>query len=176
MPRRSTFSRKDALQSLVREFRNTGRPWPSDTASVALWALQNNKWRVPATDNVKYLARELSRALRDETFVDPQGRTVRKNHSYREPIQEPDGTWTQRVLWVEFGEANQDQMHASLQLRREQILGDCRQLKTDMDSFNDNSEESKQPIQMTFDFTMDLAELDEPTTYDDSDPDEGTDD
>lgn len=38
------------------------------------------------------------------------------------------------------------------------ILGDCRQLKTDLDSFNENRGESA-PIQISFDFTNDLLEL-----------------
>ena len=39
-----------------------------------------------------------------------------------------------------------------------QIVGDCRQLKMDVDSYNDNRL-PVQPIQMIFDFTYDLEEL-----------------
>ncbi len=49
-------------------------------------------------------------------------------------------------------------MEIAFQQRRQQIVGDCRQLKTDADSFNDNSNPGS-PIQMIFDFTDDLAEL-----------------
>jgi hypothetical protein len=38
------------------------------------------------------------------------------------------------------------------------VLGDCRQLKTDVDSYNQNYSAAT-PIQMVFDFTDDLAEL-----------------
>lgn len=49
-------------------------------------------------------------------------------------------------------------MKISFQQRRQQIVGDCRQLKVDVDSYNDlNLDE--EPIQTVFDFTMDLAEL-----------------
>jgi hypothetical protein len=37
-------------------------------------------------------------------------------------------------------------------------LGDCKQLKTDTDSYNENYN-AAEPIQMIFDFTEDLAEL-----------------
>jgi hypothetical protein len=49
-------------------------------------------------------------------------------------------------------------MQVSFQQRRQGIVGDCRQFKTDVDSFNDAHPEG-QPIQIVFDFTMDLAEL-----------------
>ena len=38
------------------------------------------------------------------------------------------------------------------------FLGDCRQLKSDADSYNDNRR-PEQPIQVIFDFSLDLAEL-----------------
>ncbi len=49
-------------------------------------------------------------------------------------------------------------MEIAFQQRRQQIVGDCRQLKTDVDSFNDNGEPGP-TIQMVFDFSEDLAEL-----------------
>ena len=45
----------------------------------------------------------------------------------------------------------------SFQQRRQQILGDCKQLKNDADSYNENRQPSVK-IQMIFDFTLDLAE------------------
>ena len=49
-------------------------------------------------------------------------------------------------------------MATAFQQRRQQILGDCRQLKIDVDSYNENRWPDE-PIQMIFDFTLDLAEL-----------------
>jgi hypothetical protein len=49
-------------------------------------------------------------------------------------------------------------MQLSFQQRRQGIVGDCRQLKTDVDSYND-AHPREEPIQMIFDFTMDLAEI-----------------
>jgi hypothetical protein len=49
-------------------------------------------------------------------------------------------------------------MQVSFQHRRKGIVGDCRQMKVDVDSFNDAHPESEQ-IEIVFDFTMDLAEL-----------------
>ena len=49
-------------------------------------------------------------------------------------------------------------MHIALQQRRQQIVGDCRQLKTDVDSYNENRKPN-QPIQLVLDFTEDVAEI-----------------
>ena len=49
-------------------------------------------------------------------------------------------------------------MAAAFQQRRQQVVSDCRQLKVDVDSYNQNQNDGK-PIQMIFDFTLDLAEL-----------------
>ena len=42
--------------------------------------------------------------------------------------------------------------------RRQQIVGDCLQLKTDVDVYNDKREPDE-PIQVPLDFTLDVAEL-----------------
>jgi hypothetical protein len=45
--------------------------------------------------------------------------------------------------------------------RRQQIVGDCCQLKTDADVYND-SRRPVQPIQIVLDFTLDVEELQQP--------------
>lgn len=55
-------------------------------------------------------------------------------------------------------------MERAFQLRRRQIVGDCKQLKTDVDSFNDNHPAEK-PIQLLLDFADDVAEASQPTDY-----------
>jgi hypothetical protein len=50
-------------------------------------------------------------------------------------------------------------MQRAFQQRRHQIFGDCKQLKTDVDSFNDNRS-PETPIQIVFDFRADLEEAD----------------
>jgi hypothetical protein len=54
--------------------------------------------------------------------------------------------------------ATRDYMETAFQQQRQQIVGDCHQLKNDVDSYNDNINPS-QPIQMVFDFRDDLAEI-----------------
>lgn len=49
-------------------------------------------------------------------------------------------------------------MEVAFKQRRRAILGDCRQLNLDVDSFNENRA-PENPIQLIFDFTNDLLEL-----------------
>jgi hypothetical protein len=49
-------------------------------------------------------------------------------------------------------------MEIAFRQRRQQIVGDCRQLKTDLDSYNENYN-AGESLQMVFDFTNDLAEI-----------------
>jgi hypothetical protein len=48
-------------------------------------------------------------------------------------------------------------MEPSFQQRRQGIVGDCRQLKTDVESYNDNQNKGEL-IQLILDFTDDMAE------------------
>lgn len=64
----------------------------------------------------------------------------------------------QLVLWADMRTAPRGHIELAFKHRRQKIVGDCRQLKTDVDSYDDNNP-SEQPIQMIFDFTKDLEEL-----------------
>ena len=86
-------------------------------------------------------------------MTDPQGRTVRAKDAAR--ISQ---NGKQITLWADIRTANQGHMERAFGQRRRQILGDCRQLKADVDSYNDNRQ-PEEPLQVIFDFTLDLAEL-----------------
>jgi hypothetical protein len=49
-------------------------------------------------------------------------------------------------------------MERALQQRRQQIVGDCSQLRRDADHYNGNYNPGK-PIQIVFDFRRDLEEM-----------------
>jgi hypothetical protein len=54
-------------------------------------------------------------------------------------------------------------MARAFQNRRQQVLGEVRQLKRDVDSYNDNRTPDW-PIRMIWDFTGDLEELEQPAS------------
>ena len=49
-------------------------------------------------------------------------------------------------------------MQIAFQQRRQQIVGDCRQLKADVDGYNENYNDALR-VQIVFDFTEDVEEL-----------------
>jgi hypothetical protein len=53
--------------------------------------------------------------------------------------------------------ATRKHMETAFQQRRQSIVGDCKQLKNDLDSYNENFNTAT-PIQIIFDFTDDLEE------------------
>ncbi len=166
-------SYSEQLRDLIQEYRDAGQPWPTDRNTIAGWLIRHKKWEPHRRSAIDVLAPQLSRAMREEIFEDPQGRLVRKKHAVRESVEQEDGTFKQLTIWVDMDDPNTDttQMKNALQLRRGQVLGDCSRLKTDMDSYNDNF--NKGPaVDMLFDFTDDLAELEQSSEYPTAPPEE----
>jgi hypothetical protein len=92
-------------------------------------------------------------AMREEYMTDPKGRRVRLLHPA--PLL-TDGT--REMMWDDIRTAPREHMQVSFQHRRQGVVGDCRQMRTDVDSYNDAHADAE-PILVVFDFTMDLAEL-----------------
>jgi len=118
---------------------------------------------------VGQLARDISRAMREECYTDPQGRRVRTKHAARRvednlSEEAENNPATQKMLWHDIRTDEAEHIIQALQQRRMQIVGDCKQLKTDADSFNDNHPSGKK-IQMVMNFEDDLADMDQPTEY-----------
>lgn len=103
---------------------------------------------------LRQCTRELSRALRAEYFTDASGHRVRAKH----PVSKKGEDGQQMVLWDDIRTAPRGHMEISFQQRRKRIVGDCRQLKTDAESYS-TAHADESPIQVEFDFTRDLREL-----------------
>ena len=103
---------------------------------------------------IKQCAEELSRAMREDYITDRQGR--------RECGLNTARPWAVRANNCHSGQtvrtATREHMQVAFQQRRQQIVGDCRQLKVDVDSYNDNYNHGL-PVQIIFDFTEDVEEL-----------------
>ena len=148
------MSYNQEMQRLVANYRDSGGVWPATMRTVAEWAVSNGRWQPQPSAVISQCADHLARALREEYRTDPQGRRVRAKHPA--PIY-TDGK--QLIFWDDIETATRSHMQAAFQTRRRQIVGDCHQLKADVDSYNENYNEER-PIQMIFDFTDDLDELD----------------
>jgi hypothetical protein len=146
------MSYNDQLLEIVARYRKAGNEWPATKRQIARWAMQSNLWQPQASAILDQFARELGRAMREEFFIDPQGRSVRAKHVAR---IKPDGG-EQQSLWGDMRDRSKPFMEVALQQRRQQIVGDCSQLKIDMDSFNQNYNETNE---LEFNFTKDVEEL-----------------
>ena len=118
---------------------------------MARWALNKQIWEPRVESLIKQAAEEFADAMRNEYFIDPQGRTVRVKYAARVMR---DGK--QVTLWGDWN-SSPEFMAVSYAQRRRLIVGGCDRLKLDVDSYNDNSNKGR-PIQMKFDFEADLAE------------------
>lgn len=145
-------SQNDFLQDIVRKYKAGGNDWPATTREMARWAIDNHLWAPQPSAIIGQCADQLGRAMRDEYIVDPQGRKVRALHSAVFG-QGPE----QQSLWDDIRTASPKFMEVAFQGRRRQIVGDCRQLKNDVDSFNENRRPERD-VQIVFDFTDDMLE------------------
>jgi hypothetical protein len=147
------MSYSEQMQKIVEQYRISGEEWPATTHQIAEWAIRHNRWKPQPSTVIAQCSEHLARAMREEYVTDPQGRRVRVKHV---AIVERNGE--QLAFWADIRNASTEHMQLSFQQRRQQIVGDCRQLKCDVDSFNDNGNKDS-PINMVFDFTLDLEEI-----------------
>jgi hypothetical protein len=143
----------EQMQRIANEYLAAGHSIAATTHEMAIWAIESKRWEPQRSALINQCADELSRAMREEYFTDAQGRRVRAKHVAR---RDRDGK--QLALWADMRNASRDHMETAFQQRRQQVVGDCHQLKVDVDSYNQNLNPSE-PIQMIFDFTDDLAEI-----------------
>lgn len=147
----STYSKQ--MQRIVSEYRASGQPWPAGTKTIASWAIDTGRWTLPDSAALNKCAEDLQTAMREEYITDKLGRKVRKLHPAK-----ITRNGAQYVLWDDIRTAPRHHMQLSFQQRRRGIVGDVRQLKLDVDSYN-GAHLDAEPIQVEFDFTMDLAEM-----------------
>ena len=137
--------------ALINSYIASGQPWPAEPKAIALWGMNNKLW-LPRIDKlVNQATEELTDAMRNEYFTDPQGRRVRAKHAARVKRE-----GKRMTLWGDWT-SPPEFMTVSFAQRRRLIVGECDQLKTDVYSYNQNANEGR-AIQMSFDFGPDLAE------------------
>jgi hypothetical protein len=151
------------LWDITVRYRDAGEAWPTTAKNIAAWAIRAKLWAPSPRNLIDQCAGELAAAMREEFFTDDQGRRVRKKHAIREVVALPEGKHDQ-MIWVDIEDASPVQMDLAFQYRRRQVLGDCTQLKRDLDSYNENYNTGDQ-LRICFDFSEDLAELEQPTEY-----------
>lgn len=169
MPHVSIQPRKitDQMMDIVRLYVESGGEEPIDLGKLSKFAIENGHWSRGNTDDLRaqLCKRQFSRAFREQHHRDPQERYVRTFHATNSKAA--DGKQT--TFWGDVRTAAPDHMEVAFQQRRSQIVGDCTQLKNDVDSFNDNNSYGAY-FQLELNFTDDAAERLQPTKYQPAQP------
>lgn len=141
------------LEKIVDDYRGSGESWPATKREIAAWALRSGRWQMSPSAVLDRCANEIGEVMGEMYFTDKKGRRVRLLHPAT--VTRQGKLFTQ---WDDIRTAPRLHMQIAFQQKRKAIVGECRQLKTDMDSYNDAHTDAL-PIQVSFDFTMDIAEL-----------------
>ena len=149
---RQTTTYLESIQKLADEYLSETGQDAATTREFALWAVQNGKWEAPPDIILRTCRGDFARALREQYITNEQGQPVRAKHVAR--IRKGD---EQIHLWADIRRAPRKHMQVAFQQRREQVVGDCSQLKRDVDYYN-SMNAKEQPIQLLLDFTEDVAE------------------
>jgi hypothetical protein len=142
----------EQLIRIVEDYRAEGNPWPATREQIAEWAVARERYQLTRGMAVSQCAERLSRAMGLEHVKDNKGRSVRKYYAAR--VRENG----QLVMKWDDLNAERPFMEVAAANRRNQVLGQCWQLKNDMDSYSERKCPSN-PIQIDFNFNVDLEEL-----------------
>ena len=145
-------TRNEELQTLWKRYEHAHEQAPASAREVVEWAVEEKLLDLPTIDPYDILAGEMARALREEYDTDEKGRKYRVNHAVRVTKH-----GVQTTFWAIMGFAPRDHMQRAFTQRRNQIIGDCFQLKIDVDVYNDLNK-GEGPIQLVLDFSDDVAE------------------
>ena len=145
----------EQMLEIVELYVAAGGKMPIDLDDLAHFAIKNGHWKKHGSTPLQLCKRDFARALREQYHTDAQGRQVRTYHAAKKK---------QQVFWADMRDAPPEHMELAFQQRRNQIVGDCWQLKQDVDSFNDNNRHGAS-YQLTLDFGEDIAEREQPVDY-----------
>ena len=125
---------------------------PATAREACMWGVSQGMIGAPEYDPYDRLAADMSRALRGEYATDRMGRRYRRNHAVR-----VTKGGVQYTFWAILGHSAREHMHKAFIQRREQIVGDCFQLATDVEVYNEMNK-NQEPIQIPMDFRDDVEE------------------
>ncbi len=146
-------TKNERYQAAWHQYEATQEHLPSSLKQAAKWAVSQGLVDLPKIDPFEVLASQMANALREEIQTDHKGRRFRVNHAVR--ITKGGVQYT---MWAILNYAPHDHMEKAFGQRREQIIGDCVQLATDVDVYNDMHKGERPMVQMVLDFTDDVAE------------------
>jgi hypothetical protein len=144
-----------AIREYVAQYRELHPTGLIDSHEIAAWAYERGLHKPNLAKVIDLIAADIAQVFREEYRTDPKGRSYRAKHAVTERVKGKTNT-----LWADIDDPNAPHGHfvKSFANRRRQIVGDCLQLRTDVDVYNDKNP-AQVMIQIPLDFTNDVAEL-----------------
>jgi len=149
----------NAIKEYIKRYKaEVGDDGIIDPHDLAEWAYKHGLHKPNVKSIINIIASDIAKAFREEYRTDKYGRRYRAKHAATRKC----GNKT-LSLWADMDDPNAPHEHfvKSFGQRRQQIVGDCHQLKTDIDVYN-GTRCLEDPIQLILDFTLDVEELDMP--------------
>lgn len=143
---------KDQLRKVWHLYEKENGSVPATTREAVAWGVSRGMITAPEVDPLAKLSEDMSIALREEYATDEHGRRYRVNHAVR-----VTKGGVQYTFWAMMKDAPRQHMQKAFIQRREQIVGDCVQLATDVEAYN-AMKNDQPPIPMLFDFREDVEE------------------
>ena len=147
----------NSVRDYVERFQREVRPGEGliDPHEVAEWAYKNGCHKPNVKTVIDAIAADIAQVFREEYRTDARGRRYRAKHA----ATQKKGNKT-ASLWADLDDPAAPHEHfvKSFAQRRQQIVGDCFQLKTDADVYNDQRKPTL-PIQIVLNFSNDVEEL-----------------
>ena len=160
-------TKTEYLQDFFRRYQQETGKSPVPLRRVAAWMIDNDLYESKPFDLIGQCARDLRTALRQEFILGENGHHIRKWHHARlsEDMLMDGVEQLELDRWADIEIAEPPFMHIAFQQRRRGIVGDCKQLKVDMDWWNARHEPIEQ-LEFSFNIDQDLRELEQPDYYD----------
>src|SRR5258708_16538343 len=146
-------TRHEKLQQMWHRYDGDQEHRPTSARQAVEWAVAEGLLELPQIDPYDVLPGDMADALRAEIQTDEKGRRYRVNHAVR--ITKGGVQYT---FWGALGFAPHSHMERAFAQRRDQIVGDCLQLKTDVAVDNDMNRGKQPEIQLILHFEEDVEE------------------
>jgi hypothetical protein len=142
------MTKREQLLRIRDEYRADHNNAPATAREMADWAVDEGKYRLHHAAANRKCAEELAEAMRLDLFTSG-GRRIRAMHSFTKDKQVG--------LWDHIRTISPDNMAVSVALRRNGVVGEVKQIKCDLDFFNEIHPDLP-PLQTSFNFEGDLAD------------------
>lgn len=142
------MTKREQLLRTKDEYRASHDNAPATARDMAEWAVEAGMYKLPPFAATKKCAEELADAMRLQYMPVKGGRRVRAMHSW--PTE-------QGTLWDDLRTIKRGPMELSTALKRSGVVGEVKQLKRDLDFFNEFHPDEP-PIEISFNFENDLAD------------------